>query len=172
MSDMWNTVTIQNPGAITLNTLPEAFSGDGAMWEDIERDDVRVTIPRREVPGGFYPERPGDPSGNIEISGGSKYRADDLVEAIVELSKANSEAKITHGEYWSGEQPNETITVYVAGEILHAESQHTYLLPFDLMEKAQAADAEIRRMEKLNPEATRELAKATRALLKSLGVKS
>ena len=48
----WNTITIERPGALTLDTLPDALTGDGEIWEGREEDDTRIGFPDRMSPLG------------------------------------------------------------------------------------------------------------------------
>ncbi|KZE41397.1 hypothetical protein [Microbacterium sp. T32] len=132
----WNSITIERPGALTLDTLPDALTGDAEIWEDRDEDDERVTIPEYEPyawnPGYKLPERPGNPEGNITIEGRSKYRADDAIAALIELSKTTG--RITHYQEWDNDGPGQETTVYENGEYIHAASKVSDMVPANLHE--------------------------------------
>lgn len=132
----WNSITIENPGALTLDTLPDALKGDAEIWEDRYEADERVPIPASAPyswdPGYKLPERPGNPEGSITIEGRSKYQADDAIAALIELSKTTG--RITHYQEWDNDGPGQETTVYENGEYIHAASKVSDMVPANLHE--------------------------------------
>jgi len=128
----WNSITIESPGALTLDTLPDALTGDAEIWENRTEEDERVTVPAREAFGATYPERPGNPGGSIIISGGSKWSAEDAIHAVIELSKTTG--RITHYQEWDDDQQGQSLTVYENGAEVEELAQVSELVPANLRE--------------------------------------
>jgi hypothetical protein len=153
MSDMWNNVTIKNPGTITLESLAlnPAFNGDGDMWEDVDSDFL---------------------DDDLYVQGGSKYTADDLIEAIVALSAEHPEATITHSETWTGEGPTEEEWVYRAGAVVREESRVSNMVPVLLPELVaavrEALDAKTLAIHETNKPTRHPIEEAARALVDAL----
>lgn len=126
----WNRITIERPGALTLDTLPATLTSAAEIWEGRDDRDFRVTIPERTLYGVTYPEKPGDPDGSIVITGGSKWRADEAIIALVELSKTTG--RITHFQEWDDDGPGQSVTVYENGEEVEELARVSDLVPANL----------------------------------------
>jgi hypothetical protein len=127
----WNVITIERPGALTLDTLPDALTRDGEIWEGRDEDDTRVGFPDRMSPLGYEIKgRDADPDGVIKISGHSKWRADDAIEALIELSKTTG--RITHHEEWDDDEVGQSVSVYENGAEVREVRKVSALVPANL----------------------------------------
>lgn len=135
----YNSITIENPGALTIETLPDALTSDGEIWEGYDVTDERIDVPERRTEAFIFPGRPGNPDGAITIAGGSKWRAEEAIAALVELSKTTG--RITHHQEWDDDAPGAETTVYENGEYVEAKSLESAMVPANLAELI----AEVRR---------------------------
>ncbi|GAA1745444.1 hypothetical protein [Microbacterium paludicola] len=127
----WNSITIEEPGALTIDTLPTALTSDGELWEGYDAIDEREDVPEREVAAGYtIPGRTGNPDGSIIIQGHSKYTADEASAALAELSKHTG--RIVHREEWDYDEVGGSVTVYENGAAVPDLGQHTELIPDQL----------------------------------------
>jgi len=126
----WTSVTIETPGALTLETLPDDLTADGEMWDGYEVDDERVTIPERTLFGHVFRERPGNPDGDIRISGGSKWQAERALGALQELSKSTGTIRVF--ESWDDEAGGQRVTIFRGGETVSEECKEAELVPVNL----------------------------------------
>jgi hypothetical protein len=139
----WNAITIENPGALTIDTLPDALTRDGEIWEGYEVTDERIDVPERRTEAFIFPGRPGNPDGNFVIAGGSKWRADEAIAALMELSKTTG--RITHHQEWDDDTPGAETTVYVNGEYVEAESLESAMVPANLAQLVAEVRKYVRR---------------------------
>ncbi|MDL5351150.1 hypothetical protein [Microbacterium sp. zg-YB36] len=127
----WNAIVIEQPGSLTIDTLPDALTGEGEIWEGYDVTDERES----RQPNTYYqgdPGGPGNPEGRIVISGHSKYEASAAIAALIELSKTTG--TITHSEEYDYDEPGQEVTVYRAGGYVLAESRTSELVPNNLGE--------------------------------------
>lgn len=148
----WNSITIENPGALTLDTLPAALTEDAEIWGDRSQDDERVTIPEHEPypwsPGYKLSERPGDPAGNITIEGRSKWRPEAAIEALIELSKTTG--RVTHYQEWDDDEQGQESAVYEDGEYVVTASRVSDMVPANLHELIAAARVPLARYDAID----------------------
>lgn len=128
----WNTITIERPGALTLDTLPDALTGDAEIWEGRTEWDERETVPERFTFGRLRAERPGNPDGDIIISGHSKWTPEEAIKALIELSKTTG--RITHRQEWDDDEAGQSVTVYENGAEVEELAQVSDLVPANLHE--------------------------------------
>lgn len=135
----WNVVTIEKPGRLTLADLPEALTSAGPLGgEDYsdtdEREDTPPTMYRGVLVGAG---RPGKPGGNIVIEGRTKYRAEELFAACVEVS-ASTGGTVTWFEEWDDDEVGQSVTVFRAGELVDSEGRTSELVPVNLTELVES----------------------------------
>lgn len=160
----WNRITIERPGALTLDTLPDALTHVGEIWEGRSEDDTRVGFPDRMSPLGYEIKgREADPDGVITISGHSKWRADDAIAALIELSKTTG--RITHHEEWDDEEVGQSVSVYENGAEVESERRESELVPANLRALVAAGRAAL---DHSDTAATQEQQDALRALVNAL----
>lgn len=112
----WNNITIERPGALTKDTLPDALTRDGELWEGYDVWDERAIAE----------------GGGLTISGWSKYEASEAGAALLELSRTTG--TITWREEHEYDETSKTVTVYRDGAHIHEESKHDELVPDNLQE--------------------------------------
>lgn len=115
----WNSITIENLGALTVEALPDALTRDGEIWEGYEADQY------------------GEPE-IITIQGHSKWEPSEAIAALKQLTLDHPGMKVIHDQEWDYEEPGSDSTVYVNGEIVRAESKHSQLVPIDLAAMVEA----------------------------------
>lgn len=160
----WNAITIERPGALTVDTLPEALTGYGEIWEGYSADDERETIPERQMFAQYVrAERPGNPNGVIVISGSSKWRPDAAIAALIELSKTTG--RITHRQEWDDDEVGQEVAVYENGSEVEAERRVSGLVPANLGALLDAARAAL---DATDADATQRQQEALRGLVAAL----
>lgn len=150
----WNSVTIKNPGAITVEMLEgiNAFNGEGQMWESHEIDTFD--------------------GGTIYAQGHSKWQAADLIEAIEALSLEHPDATFTHYEEWDDDGVGARETVYRGGSSIVTESRMSGMVPANLAELVAtlraALDAKVLAKHETHKETRYPIQEAARALVDAL----
>ena len=144
----WNSITINEPGDLTVETLPTELTSDGEIWEWYEA----------------YSNE-----GAITIEGHSKYSADEAKSAMRRLSR--STGRITHFEEWDDDEVGQSLTVYENGAVVHEQGRHSELVPDNLAELVKAGrDALSADTDSVweNGRVTRPMRDALRALVEAL----
>lgn len=131
----WNSITIHNPGDLTLDTLPSALWAEGEIWEGRDEDDEREGWPAGRF-GAWDKGRDPNPKGAIRVSGHSKYTAEAAGACLLELSKGR---RIEWSQEWSEDEPGSSLDVFIDGVRSREESTHDMQVPDNLSDLIAAA---------------------------------
>jgi hypothetical protein len=161
----WNNITIETPGDLTFETLPEALNGEGSIWDGYEFTDERAINPAY-VNGTvvIQAERSGVPDGSITIAGGSNYTADEAHEALLDLSRTTG--TITFRESWDDVGGGRSVTVFRDGVEIADEAQCDALVPANLETLIAAVRAALPSPDQFDPNMS--LSAAARTLVNAL----
>jgi hypothetical protein len=168
----WNNITIETPGDLTFETLPEALNGEGSIWDSYDFTDERAINPAY-VNGTvvIQAERSGVPDGSITIAGGSNYTADDAHEALLDLSRTTGtitfwESCDDFRESWDDDGGGRSVTVFRDGVEIADEAQCDALVPANLESLIAAVRAALPSPDQFDPNMS--LSAAARTLVNAL----